>query len=149
MNKNGQIIIIEDDPDDQLILGEIFKRINCINPIVYFLDGETAFNYLLDDNVQPFLILSDINMPRLNGFQLRDMINENQTLRYKCIPYLFFSTADTQNFVFDAYAKSVQGFFLKPSNMNELERIMRIIIDYWKNSIVPDMIYMRKNDKWN
>ena len=137
MNKNGPIIVIEDDIDDQEIIVEIFKKLGYANEIVYFIDGNEALEYLNDSNVQPFLILSDINMPKINGFELRSRIFTNEQLQTKCIPYLFFTTGANKKAVVDAYALSVQGFFIKPSSMQGLEDTIRKIIEYWKECIAP------------
>ena len=86
MNKKGPIIIIEDDMDDQDILVEIFHRLGYENKIIYFTDGNEALRYLDQTDIQPFLILSDINMPRINGFELRNKVFTNEQLQTKCIP---------------------------------------------------------------
>src|SRR4030088_1580235 len=132
MNKNGPIIIIEDDMDDQDILVDIFKKLNYENKINYFTDGNEALDYLNDTEVQPFLILSDINMPKIGGFELRNKVFTKQALHTKCIPYLFFTTGSNKKAVMDAYALSVQGFFIKPSNLEDLHKTIKIIVEYWK-----------------
>src|SRR5688500_12630738 len=111
MNKSGPIIIIEDDHDDQELFEDIFKQLECPNQIIYFFDGFKALAYLSTSGDQPFLILSDINLPQLNGFNLREKIHNNEQLRLKCIPYLFFTTSANHQNVIDAYSQSIQGFF--------------------------------------
>jgi len=137
MNKAGPIIVIEDDIDDQEILIEIFQKLGYINEIVYFSDGNHALDYLNKTDVQPFLILSDVNMPKINGFELRNKIFTNEQLQTKCIPYLFFTTAANKKSVLEAYALSVQGFFKKPSSMEGLENTIRKIVEYWQECIAP------------
>lgn len=137
MNKSGPIIVIEDDVDDQAVLVEIFKRLGYINKIVYFIDGNEALEYLNKSDVQPFLILSDINMPKINGFELRNKIFTNEQLQTKCIPYLFFTTGANKQAVVDAYAMSVQGFFVKPSSIHGLEDTIKKIVEYWQQCIAP------------
>lgn len=141
MNKLGPIIIIEDDKDDQEILAEIFKKLNYQNKIVFFQDGFKALDYLLTATEQPFLILSDINMPLISGFELRDKVYQNKDLRLKCIPYLFFTTATSQKAIIEAYSMSIQGFFVKPTSFLELEKTMRRIVEYWQECVSPDAIY--------
>src|ERR1700712_5250924 len=121
MNKDGPIVIIEDDLDDQIILQDVFNEINVDNKIVFFADGELAYKFLTDSTLIPFLILSDINMPKLSGIELRAKVYNNEQLKLKCIPYLFFTTTSEQKMVIDAYSKSVQGFFVKPSNYQDLK----------------------------
>ena len=137
MNKNGEIIVIEDDLDDQEMFAEIFKKINISNKIVFFGNGEDALEYLQQPGIEPFLILSDINLPRLNGFELRERVFTNKELSKKCIPYIFFTTSVSKEAVINAYAYSAQGFFIKPSSYRELEDDLTSIITYWKKCFSP------------
>ncbi|WP_229204113.1 response regulator [Dyadobacter alkalitolerans] len=105
MNKKGPIVIIEDDMDDQDILSEIFKELNYKNELVFFGDGVQALEYLTHIDIEPFLVLSDINMPKLNGMELYEKIHNNEDLRLKSIPYLFFSTSAEQEHVINAYSR--------------------------------------------
>jgi len=139
MDKTGPIIVIEDDLDDQMLFKEAFNKINIENEIIFFGNGEEALDYLCESMDKPFLILSDINMPKLNGFELKDKIQENEALKLKCIPYLFFTTSAEQKMVLNAYSKSVQGFFVKPNNYSQLEQIIKTIFEYWKICHAPQI----------
>jgi CheY-like chemotaxis protein len=138
LNKNGPIIIIEDDADDQEFLTEIFQKLNYQNKILFFFDGQEALDHINASHELPFLILSDINMPKLDGFALRQKLRTDSKLSNKCIPYLFFSTAANQKAVIDAYSQSVQGFFLKQSSMTELEKTISAIMEYWRRCAAPN-----------
>lgn len=138
MNVNGPIIVIEDDDDDQLVLTEIFEKLAYKNQVIFFNNGQSALDYLNEVNDNPFLILSDINLPKLTGFELREKIRTDAKLEVKCIPYLFFSTAATQQAVIDAYSLSVQGFFIKKNSMVELEKTISVIMEYWKQCVAPN-----------
>lgn len=137
-NKSGPIIIIEDDVDDQDVLTEIFKKLNYPNKILFFFDGQEALDFVNNSNDSPFLILSDINMPKLNGFALREKLKTDAKLNIKCIPYLFFSTALNQKSVIEAYSLSVQGFFVKQNSMVELEKTIFAIVEYWRRCAAPN-----------
>lgn len=138
MNHTGPFIIIEDDIDDQDILSEVFKELEYKNKVIFFSDGEEALNYLITTDVEPFIMFSDINMPKLNGIELRQKIHENENLRLKSIPYLFFTTSAEQNHVIEAYSKSVQGFFIKPNNYNILKETIKNIVEYWQKCVSPN-----------
>ncbi|HYJ65729.1 MAG TPA: response regulator [Parafilimonas sp.] len=138
MNKNGPVIIIEDDEDDQFILKEVFKKLNYPNQLIFFTDGEKALEFLNKAETIPFLILSDINMPKLNGFALRNKLREDEKLSIKCIPYLFFSTALNQQSVIDAYSTSAQGFFVKSNSIQEIEKTIFVIMEYWLKCAAPN-----------
>ncbi len=138
MNKNGPIIVIEDDEDDRHILAMIFKDLGYPNEAVFFSDGEAALDYLQDESIYPFIILSDVNLPKLNGFELRKRVHTNKGLANKCIPYIFFSTSVDKKAVHDAYTMSVQGFFLKPHNYAQLKSTIGKIIEYWQECYSPN-----------
>ena len=138
MNKNGPVIIIEDDIDDELFLTEIFAKLNYQNEVLFFHDGELALEHINTTHDLPFLILSDINMPKTTGFALREKLKTDEKLSNKCIPYLFFSTASNQKSVIDAYSLSVQGFFVKPPSMIELEKTITVIMEYWRRCAAPN-----------
>lgn len=123
--------------EDQDILVEIFKHLGYPNEIIFFADGNEALEFLNKSDVHPFLILSDINMPKINGFELRNKVFTNEQLQSKCIPYLFFTTAADKRSVIQAYSLSVQGFFKKPDSMEGLERTIRKIVEYWQECIAP------------
>ena len=140
MNKTGPIIIIEDDIDDEDILTEIFKELNYDNKLIFFGDSIKALEYLTDTDIEPFLVLSDINMPKLNGMELREKIHNNEDLRLKSIPYLFFSTSGEQKYVIDAYSRSIQGFFVKPNSYTKLKEVIVKIVEYWQECESPNYI---------
>jgi DNA-binding NtrC family response regulator len=140
MNKEGPIIIIEDDLDDQDILTDIFKELDYHNEIIFFGDSLEALDYLTNTDIEPFLVLSDINMPKLNGMELREKVHNNEDLRKKSIPYLFFSTSAEQSHVIEAYSRSIQGFFIKPNNYDKLKSIIKKIVEYWQECESPHYI---------
>jgi len=138
MNKKGCVIIIEDDADDQLLLQEIFKELNYPNEIIIMNDGEAALEFLTNGNKNPFLILSDINLPKLSGIELRLKLKIDADINLKCIPYLFFTTAANHQSVIDAYSASVQGFFTKPNSIAGLKEQIKIIMEYWLHCSAPN-----------
>ena len=144
MNKNGPVIIIEDDEDDQDFLKEVFQKLKYPNDLLFFYDGQEALDFLNRTDTIPFIILSDINMPKLDGFALRTKLKTDAQLDIKCIPYLFFSTALNQKAVIDAYSLSVQGFFVKQTSMAELEKTITVIMEYWKRCAAPNNFHDNK-----
>jgi hypothetical protein len=58
----------------------------------------------------------------------------------KSIPYLFFSTSAEQNHVIDAYSRSIQGFFVKPTNYDQLKSTITKIVEYWQECVSPNYI---------
>lgn len=137
MTHDGPIIIIEDDLDDQELLAATFKVLDYPNQVIYFSDGLKALDFIESDSAYPFLILSDINMPMINGIELRKKIQENEKARIRCIPFLLFTTGAPREAVQSVYSTSVQGFFIKPSSMNKFHNTIRKIMEYWLESYAP------------
>jgi CheY-like chemotaxis protein len=76
-------------------------------------------------------------MPKIDGFELRKKIHNNEELKIRCIPYLFFTTGAQRKAVYDAYSMSAQGFFTKPQSMKELQNVIRKIVEYWQECYAP------------
>jgi len=138
MNKNGPVVIIEDDLDDQEFLAGIFKNLDYHNKIIFFRNGSQAFDFLSTTEEKPFIILSDVHMPYLNGFDLKNAIKTDCNTGIQCVPFLFFSTTSTRNILIDAYTRSTQGFFLKENSIAELEKTIKVIMEYWKRCVSPN-----------
>ena len=128
----GPIIIIEDDKDDQEIYEESIKAIGIPNEIRFFNRAKQALDYLLNTEEQPFIILSDINMPEMNGLELKKQIQDDPYLCTKGIPFVFISTNASKVSVRHAHALSVQGYFEKPVTMDGIKQMLRILFEYWQ-----------------
>lgn len=138
MNKDGSIIIIEDDEDDQYFLEKVFTELGYTNQRIYFPNGVAAIDHLHTTSDRPFLILSDINLPILNGLELRAKLANDAALSLRCIPYIYFTTILNHQTVIDAYSVSAQGFFVKPADLGEIKEIIKTIVDYWKKCAAPN-----------
>lgn len=137
MNLNGDIIIIEDDIDDAEILIELFQKVfnenHYSNKVVHISTPETVVDFMNNQTESPFLIISDINMPKLDGFALREIIFNDPVLNEKCVPYIFLTTSgDDHDFMKRAYKLSIQGYFKKPNDFNEYYNLLNDIVRYWK-----------------
>lgn len=132
MPKNGPIIIVDDDQEDHLIISDAFKDVLTDQRLVFFDKAIDFLEFLRTTVEQPFIIFCDINMPGMNGIEMRNEIITDPYLREKSIPFVFYSTAANPQQVRLAYELTVQGFFQKPASYSELVHMLRLIIDYWK-----------------
>lgn len=136
--KNGPIILVEDDPDDQEFITDALATLGVKNEIIIFENGQKAYAYLKSTEDQPFLILSDLNLPVMNGLQLKAEIHTNDYLRNKSIPFIFLSTSADKRAVTEAFELCVQGFFVKENTYEGIQQQLKQIIDYWKNCRHPN-----------
>lgn len=137
MPKTGPIIIIEDDRDDQELLKEVFEDLKVPNILRFFDSCVAALDYLLTTLEKPFLIISDINLPAMSGFDFLKRIHDNRCLKMKCIPFIFLTTASNNAIVQQAYQMPSQGFFVKPLTAGQFRQTIAAIIEYWKTASTP------------
>ncbi|KAA2243286.1 response regulator [Chitinophaga agrisoli] len=139
--KSGPIIIIEDDADDKAIMEDIIRDLNVRNQLIWFSNCDDAWQYLKVTTEQPFIIFSDVNMPRQSGIEFKKQIDTDEHLRKKSIPFIFYSTAVNQQAVNKAYTEmTVQGFFQKHSTYDTMKNDLKLIIDYWTVCRHPNTI---------
>ncbi|MFL9836679.1 response regulator [Flavobacterium sp. ST-75] len=137
MKKRGPIVIIDDDEDDREIIKEVLFSLEHQNEIVAFPDGASALEYFSNHSAAPFLIICDVNMPGMNGYQLREHLLADDKLLVKTVPFIFFTTAAAPDSVKRAYRQSLQGFFHKPTDYQELQNVLHKIVAYWKTADIP------------
>jgi CheY-like chemotaxis protein len=128
----GPIIIVEDDKDDQEIYAEVIQALGIPNELRFFDGGQPALYYLSTTEEQPFIILSDINMPGMSGLEFKKQMEDNTYLKAKGIPFVFISTDGSKVSVRHAHALSVQGYFQKPDRMEEIKETLRLLFQYWE-----------------
>lgn len=134
------IVVVEDDADDQFLLRKVFEGLEIESELLFFYNGKEAWDYLKTTTKKTFMILCDINMPVMNGLELRQRINNDPEMRKKSIPFIFLSTAARNTDIDKAYDLSAQGFFVKESTFNEMENALRVIVNYWDRCRHPNSL---------
>ncbi len=130
--KSGPIIIIIED-DDKDILEEVLKELNITNKLVWFQNNEDAFQYLKNLVDQPFLIINDVNLPGQSGIEFKKQLDQDEQLKKKSIPFIFYSTSAEPKYVNDAYLNmTVQGYFEKGNSYQDVKNTLKLILEYWK-----------------
>ncbi len=137
---HGPIIFVEDDLDDHYIYREICATIGVSNELKFFASGEKMLEYLRETLDKPFIIFCDINMPEMDGLELRRQINEQDDLRRRSLPFVFSSSAATPQQVRDAYDLTVQGFFIKQQSFADAVSTIKMILDYWGKCFHPNRL---------
>jgi len=138
MSRKGPIISVEDDSDDQLLIKTILKELGVTNTLKFFSNGLDALLYLETTQDQPFMIICDINMPVMDGLELRRRIEQNEFLKRKSIPFLFLSTAANPAEIRIAYDLTIQGFFKKDNSFHDLKSKFQTIYNYWQCCLHPN-----------
>jgi CheY-like chemotaxis protein len=135
---NGKIILVDDSKYEKELLELALHKKNWDVKVDFFLSGEDALKYLKKTEDEIFLIISDMNMPKMTGLEFKKIIDNDETLSKKAIPFIFASTSDTKEQVRNAYKYRVQGYFQKPLTIDEQAEMLDIIIKYWIICKHPD-----------
>jgi CheY-like chemotaxis protein len=116
--KKYKIIIVENDDDEQLFMKEGFDAAGLFDIVAQVRNGDTLFDWL-DENITalPDVILSDLNMPGKNGY---DVINEVKTNPlYSHIPVVITSTSSTKTIIDRCLAYGAADYIVKPETFVE------------------------------
>jgi CheY-like chemotaxis protein len=136
------IILADDDPDDCLILSEVFKETIPDGEITCFQDCESLLEYLESSNkepeecIHPSLIFLDLNMPKMSGQDCLKKITRNEICRN--IPIIIYSTAARGDIIDECYKLGASLYIVKPSDTDKLRQtILQVIKTFIKkqNSI--------------
>ena len=113
-----------------------FQRMKIANPIVRAKDGVEALDILLKGRIeQPYLILLDLNMPRMGGLELLDTIRNNPQLESSVVFVLTTSKDDEDKI--KAYKHHVAGYIVKEKLDEGFEQLVRMLDHYWRLVELP------------
>jgi CheY-like chemotaxis protein len=129
------ILLVEDDEIDVKALNRAFEKLKIANPVVVARDGAEAWE-MLQTLARPFLVITDINMPRLNGIELLRKIRQSEQLR-DSIVFVLTTSNDEQDKV-DAYHLNVAGYMLKTDMGASFTRAIELIDNFWRVVEFPD-----------
>jgi CheY-like chemotaxis protein len=122
------IILADDDEDDRIIFKETFKELSSSLQIRIAEDGFELLNYLEKPGIElPYLILLDLNMPLINGFECLEAIKKDERLRQ--IQVIIYSTSARQQDIDHAYALGAQYYISKPETHPQLKEIIKKIFE--------------------
>jgi CheY-like chemotaxis protein len=131
------VLLVEDDPDDVLLTQIAFERARLANPLGVVRDGEEAIAYLsgagqyADRNKfpLPILLLLDLKMPRVNGFQVLEWLNKHPELN--TIPVAIMTASDDDPDVKRAFELGAHSYLVKPPDAIALLNLVKRLHAYW------------------
>jgi CheY-like chemotaxis protein len=129
-----EILLIEDNPGDVRLTREALRDAKVLNNMTVARDGEEAMSILRHESeygsaVRPDLILLDINLPRMNGFEVLDCIKEDPDL--KCIPVVILTTSQAEQDIIRGYHLHANAYITKPVDLAQFVKVIKSIEDFW------------------
>jgi len=128
-NQEVTILVVEDDAIDVKALLTAFKKLKIANPVTVAKDGIEGWE-VLQDISRPYLIILDINMPRMNGIELLEKIRASEKFHDSIVFILTTSTDDKDKF--EAYDLNAAGYMLKSDMGTSFIRAIEMVERYWK-----------------
>lgn len=131
------ILIVDDDDVDVLGIERALKKLKILNPVVRAHDGIEALQILREPNgiTRPYLILLDINMPRMNGQEMLAELRRDKTLS-SAVVFVLTTSQDDQDKVL-AYSKNVAGYIVKQHVGDGFMHVIEMLDRYWRLVELP------------
>jgi DNA-binding NarL/FixJ family response regulator len=130
-------LLVEDDEDDQLIFRLAYKRAKIANELIIMNNGEEALEYIKATKKSPFVIISDINMPKMNGLEFLKEVKDDKMAQFKSIPFLIVSSSSSEAEIALTYRSGAQGYFSKSMSVEEQVELITNIQKYWSQCRHP------------
>jgi len=131
------ILLVEDNPDDELLAIRALKKNNISNEVVVARDGVEALDYLFgtgahagrDMSEMPQIILLDLKLPKIDGFEVLRRLRSNE--RTKLLPVVVLTSSREEQDLTESYSLGANSYIRKPVNFAQFTEAIRQLGLYW------------------
>src|SRR5882724_12803021 len=132
-----RVLVAEDDPSDVFFLKRAFNLAGVPTTLYFVRDGQEAIDYLEGENGYadrethplPDLVLLDLKMPRMNGFDVLEWLRKQPGLKRLLVTVL--TSSDQPQDINRAYDLGANSYLLKPNSTNDLAEVVKRLQRYW------------------
>lgn len=145
MKSNGNILIVEDNPDDEALTLRALRRNNLGNEISVVRDGAEALEYLFaegayaerDPEDLPAVIMLDLMLPKIGGLEVLQRIRNNERTKY--LPVVVLTSSDEERDMMESYKLGANSYVRKPVEFGEFSEAVSQLGLYWvlRNELPP------------
>lgn len=133
-------VVIDDDDIDREVIRRALRKNGSTNPIIEAENGAVALSILQGtaDKApleKPYLLILDLNMPRMNGFEFLDRLRDDPNLRYT--PIFVLSTSGAESDKKNAHKRCISGYILKSSDNQDLTNAVAMLDQYQRIVELP------------
>ncbi|UZE94614.1 response regulator [Alkalimarinus alittae] len=129
IGKHSHIILVEDNPDDELLTIRELKNSGFNGKVTSFSDGEEAYNYLTHPKKQPTLIILDVKLPKLSGIEILRKVRSQK--EFLMTPVVIFSSCDEPCLVEEAYTLGANSYVIKEDHFLQSADQLAGLVHYW------------------
>jgi CheY-like chemotaxis protein len=136
MRESKPILLVEDDNVDVMTVKRALRDVHVTNQLVHTGNGEEALEYLRNEsNRKPYVILLDLNMPKMNGIEFLKTIKSDEIL--KKIPVVVLTTSKDEHDIAESFKLGVAGYMVKSVDYESSVETIKTIVLYWILSELP------------
>jgi CheY-like chemotaxis protein len=137
LNKNDvSILLVEDDDIDAMTVERAIKRLNLANPYIRVKDGVEGLALLRNEGVfRPFIILLDLNLPRMGGLEMLSELRSDPKLT-DCVVFVLTTSNDDQDRA-AAYKEHIAGYIVKSRLDGDFNELLQLLEQYWRLVELP------------
>ena len=131
------ILLVEDNPDDELLALRALKKSGVPNEVVVARDGVEALDYLFargphagrDTSAMPRLILLDLKLPKVDGLEVLRRIRASE--RTRLLPVVMLTSSAEERDLLQSYSLGANSYVRKPVSFTEFVEAARQLGVYW------------------
>jgi CheY-like chemotaxis protein len=128
------IVLVEDNPADAEMLKTALEQAATSVEVVLLEDGMKAMEYLTRNVLGPHdLVLLDLNLPRVNGFEVLERIRANDDL--KSLPIVVMSGSSDPTEIERCYRAGANSYICKPTHLDEIFSTIEQLVTYWSKCV--------------
>ena len=132
------ILIVDDSTNDVLLMRTVFERVGLRKPLQFASGGDDAIAYFQGEGRYvdrakfplPTVVLMDLNMPGINGFEMLEWIRQHPAFKRLCVFVLSASTRPED--IERAYDLGADSYLVKPRNLDGLMHMAECLVDWLK-----------------
>lgn len=131
------ILLVEDNPQDEMLILRALRRVSLVNPIDVVRDGQQALDYLFRQGEYanrespdfPVVVLLDIGLPRLSGLEVLEIIRADN--RTALLPVVILTSSDEEQDRLKSYQCGANSFVHKPIDFGKFAETVAQLGVYW------------------
>jgi CheY-like chemotaxis protein len=140
-NSTVTVLLVDDDKVDTMAVRRSFRELNIANPIVATRNGIEALEHLRGENGHqkvppPYLVLLDLNMPRMGGIEFLGELRNDPSLRRTVV--FVMTTSEAEEDRIRSYDRNVAGYLLKHRPGQSFRDSIGMLQQYWQTNEFPD-----------
>lgn len=133
-----RLLFVEDNTDDIEIARRALRASDAVGDVRLARDGQEAVEALLEgaagaDEVRPDIIILDLNLPRMNGFEVLERLRASE--EYRATPVVVFTASARHEDVLRAYRLGANSYIQKPAVFERFGRLLETWSDYWLDAV--------------